>query len=107
MTELVVRRYLVTFASRGGVNVEDFKMLGALALIRAGEPDRALVAEDFEFYGRAYRRTAFGTVGRGVSLVESLMGDSMYSFPASAKSRIDTLVDNLQEAYRISIQRAG
>jgi predicted metalloendopeptidase len=71
-----------------------------------------LVAEDFAFYGR----TLSGTEQipdrwkRGVSLVESLMGDAVgrlyveRHFPPEAKARMDVLVDNLREAYRVSIE---
>ena len=70
-----------------------------------------LVAEDFEFYGR----TLSGTEEirdrwkRGVSVVENLMGDAVGKlyverhFPPDAKARMDELVANLREAYRVSI----
>ena len=70
-----------------------------------------LVEEDFAFYGR----TLSGTEQirerwkRAVSLVESLMGDAVgrlyveRHFPPEAKSRMDVLVANLREAYRVSI----
>lgn len=116
MTELVVRQpdYLVTFASLwASVNVEDWKCWARWRLIRARAPwlTRALVAEDFEFYGRTLTgaQQLRDRWKRGVSLVENLMGDAVGKlyvqrhFPPDAKSRIDTLVDNLQEAYRISI----
>ncbi len=72
-----------------------------------------LVAEDFAFYGR----TLSGTEQirdrwkRGVGLVESLIGDALGKlyveqyFPPGAKARMDVLVDNLREAYRVSISR--
>jgi len=72
-----------------------------------------LVAEDFAFYGR----TLSGTEEirdrwkRGVGLVENLMGDALgklyveLHFPPEAKARMDVLVDNLREAYRVSISR--
>lgn len=88
-------------------------MLGALAFDPRPGPwlTRALVAEDFEFYGRTLTgaQQLRDRWKRGVSLVENLMGDAVGKlyvqrhFPPDAKSRIDTLVDNLQEAYRISI----
>ena len=70
-----------------------------------------LVTEDFAFYGR----TLSGTEQirerwkRAVSLVEGLMGDAVgrlyvqHHFPPQAKARMDTLVANLREAYRVSI----
>jgi putative endopeptidase len=70
-----------------------------------------LVDENFAFYGR----TLSGTEQlrdrwkRGVGLVESLMGDAVgklyveQHFPPDAKARMDELVANLREAYRVSI----
>ena len=70
-----------------------------------------LVAENFDFYGR----TLTGTEEirdrwkRGVGLVESLMGEAVGKlyverhFPPGAKARMDELVANLREAYRVSI----
>ncbi|BBX47501.1 M13 family metallopeptidase [Mycobacterium cookii] len=70
-----------------------------------------IVDENFAFYGR----TLSGTEQlrdrwkRGVSLVESLMGDAVGKlyverhFPPDAKARMDELVANLREAYRVSI----
>lgn len=70
-----------------------------------------LVAENFDFYGR----TLSGTEEirdrwkRGVALVENLMGDAVGKlyverhFPPDAKARMDELVANLREAYRVSI----
>ena len=78
---------------------------------RAAVLTRALVDEDFSFYGR----TLSGTEQirerwkRAVSLVEAVMGDAVgrlyvqHHFPSQAKTRMDTLVANLREAYRISI----
>jgi putative endopeptidase len=71
----------------------------------------AVVAEDFDFYGR----TLSGTPTlrerwkRGVSVVEGALGESVgrlyveRHFPASAKERMQELVANLVEAYRQSI----
>ena len=98
-------------------DIEDWKRLAALA---ADPRARVLltddlVAEDFAFYGR----TLTGTEQirdrwkRGVSLVESLMGDAVgrlyveRHFPPDAKARMDVLVDNLRKAYRRQHQRAG
>jgi putative endopeptidase len=70
-----------------------------------------LVDENFAFYGR----TLSGTEAlrdrwkRGVALVENLMGDAVgrlyveRHFPPDAKARMDELVANLREAYRVSI----
>ena len=70
-----------------------------------------VVDEDFDFYGR----TLSGTPQlrerwkRGVSLVESALGEAVgrlyveRHFPAAAKERMQTLVANLVEAYRLSI----
>ena len=78
---------------------------------RAAVLTTAMVEGDFAFYGR----TLSGTEQirerwkRGVSLVESLVGDAvgrLYTelhFPPDAKARMDVLVANLLEAYRVSI----
>jgi len=70
-----------------------------------------IVDENFAFYGR----TLSGTEElrdrwkRGVALVENLMGDAVgrlyveRHFPPDAKARMDELVANLREAYRVSI----
>ncbi len=114
--EVVVRQpdYLTAFAALwSGEDFEDWKRWARWRLIaaRADLLTEALVAEDFAFYGR--RLTGAEQIRdrwkRGVSLVESLIGDvvgKLYvqrHFPPDAKSRIDTLVDNLREAYRVSI----
>ena len=70
-----------------------------------------LVAEDFAFYGRILSGTEQirERWKRAVSLVESLMGDAVgrlyvqRHFPPEAKARMDELVGNLREAYRVSI----
>ena len=78
---------------------------------RAALLTEPLVEEDFNFYGR----TLSGTEQirerwkRAVSLVEGLMGDAVgrlyveRHFPPDAKARMDVLVANLREAYRVSI----
>ncbi|KGI66307.1 M13 family metallopeptidase [Mycolicibacterium rufum] len=71
-----------------------------------------LVAEDFAFYGRLLSGTEEirARWKRGVSVVESLMGDALGRlyveryFPPQAKARMDELVANLREAYRVSIE---
>ena len=115
--ELVVRQpdYLTAFAALwAGEDIADWKawlrwrVIHARAFLLTDD----LVAEDFAFYGR----TLSGTEQipdrwkRGVSLVESLMGDAVgrlyveRHFPPEAKARMDVLVDNLREAYRVSIE---
>jgi putative endopeptidase len=71
----------------------------------------AIVAQDFEFYGRLLTgaQRIRDRWKRAVSLVEGLMGDAVGKlyvqrhFPPDAKARIDALVENLQAAYRMSI----
>ncbi|WP_019971793.1 M13 family metallopeptidase [Mycobacterium sp. 141] len=116
VAELVVRQpdYLTAFAALwSGENLEDWKAWARWRVIhgRAGLLTDDLVAEDFAFYGR----TLSGTEQirdrwkRAVSVVENLMGDSLGKlyvqrhFPPEAKARMDELVANLREAYRVSI----
>jgi putative endopeptidase len=116
VAELVVRQpdYLTTFAQLWrSDDFDDWKSWARWRLIhsRAGILTDALVTEDFAFYGR----TLTGTQQirerwkRGVSLVEGILGDAVGKlyverhFPPDAKARIDALVDNLREAYRVSI----
>ena len=114
--EVVVRQpdYLTAFASLWAAeSLDDWKLWARWRLIhaRAAMLTDALVAEDFAFYGR----TLSGTEQirdrwkRGVGLVENLMGDALGKlyverhFPPESKARMDVLVDNLREAYRVSI----
>ena len=114
--ELIVRQpdYLSAFAQAWSDEaVADWQDWARWRLIhaRAAVLTRALVDEDFSFYGR----TLSGTEQirerwkRAVSLVEAVMGDAVgrlyvqHHFPPQAKTRMDTLVANLREAYRISI----
>ena len=114
--ELVVRQpdYLTAFAALwASEDLEDWKRWARWRLIhgRAALLTDAFVAEDFDFYGR----TLSGTESirerwkRGVSVVENLMGDALgklyveLHFPPDAKARMDELVANLREAYRVSI----
>jgi putative endopeptidase len=116
VAELVVRQpdYLTTFAHLWrGEDFDDWKSWARWRLIhaRAGILTDALIAEDFAFYGR----TLSGTEQirerwkRGVGLVENMLGDAVGKlyverhFPPDAKARIDALVANLREAYRVSI----
>lgn len=116
VTELVVRQpdYLTAFAQLWEqADFADWQDWARWRLInaRTGVLTRAIVEQDFDFYGR----TLSGTEQirerwkRGVSLVESLMGDAVgrlyveRHFPPEAKARMDELVANLREAYRVSI----
>jgi putative endopeptidase len=116
MAELVVRQpdYLTAFAALwAGEELADWKRWARWRVIRsrAGLLTDALVAEDFAFYGRALTGTEQirDRWKRGVALVENLIGDAVGKlyveahFPPDAKARIDVLVDNLREAYRVSI----
>lgn len=114
--EVVVRQpdYLTAFAALwSGEPLEDWKQWLSWRVIssRASLLTDDLVAENFAFYGK----TLSGTEAirdrwkRGVGLVESLMGDAVGKlyvqrhFPPEAKTRMDELVANLREAYRVSI----
>jgi predicted metalloendopeptidase len=114
--EVVVRQpdYLTAFAALwAGESLQDWKQWLSWRLIssRASLLTDELVAENFAFYGR----TLSGTEAirdrwkRGVGLVENLMGDAVGKlyvqrhFPPEAKTRMDELVANLREAYRVSI----
>lgn len=116
VAELVARQpdYLSSFAALWrSESLEDWKRWARWRLIhaRASLLTDALVREDFAFYGRML--TGAEEIRerwkRGVSLVEGLLGDAVGKlyverhFPPDAKARIDELVDNLREAYRISI----
>ncbi len=116
--EVVVRQpdFLTEFAALwAGQDIEDWKRWARWRLIhaRAFLLTDELVAADFDFYGR----TLSGTESirdrwkRGVSVVENLMGDALGKlyverhFPPGAKARMDELVANLREAYRVSINQ--
>ena len=114
--EVVVRQpdYLTTFAAAwAGSDLEDWKRWLRWRVIhaRAALLTDDLVAEDFAFYGR--RLSGTETIRdrwkRAVSVVESLMGDAVGKlyverhFPPHAKERMDELVANIREAYRVSI----
>ena len=116
VSELVVRQpdYLSAFAALwDSAEFEDWKCWARWRLIhaRAAWLSNELVGEDFAFYGRVLTgaEQVRDRWKRGVSLVENLMGDAVgrlyvqRHFPPEAKTRIDTLVHNLREAYRISI----
>ena len=114
--EVIVRQpdYLTAFAAHwSAADFADWQDWARWRLIhaRASVLPAAVVDEDFAFYGR----TLSGTEEirerwkRGVSLVESLMGDAVgklfveQHFPPEAKVRTDILVANLLQAYRVSI----
>ncbi|GAB7066910.1 M13 family metallopeptidase [Mycobacterium hodleri] len=114
--EVVVRQpdTLTAFAALwADGDLEDWKWWLRWRLIssRSAMLTDELVAENFDFYGR----TLSGTEEirdrwkRGVALVENLMGDAVGKlyverhFPPDAKARMDELVANLREAYRVSI----
>ena len=114
--EVVVRQpdFLTAFAALWNAeSLDDWKWWLRWRLIssRAAMLTDPLVAENFDFYGR----TMSGTEEirdrwkRGVALVENLMGDAVGKlyverhFPPGAKARMDELVANLREAYRVSI----
>ena len=116
LAEVIVRQpdYLTAFATLwNSGDFEDWKRWARWRLIRARAPwlTDDLVTADFEFYGRLL--TGAEQIRerwkRAVSLVESLTGDAVgrlyvqRHFPPDAKARIDTLVDNLKAAYRLSI----
>jgi predicted metalloendopeptidase len=116
VAEIVVRQpdFLTAFAALWEQrDLEDWKRWLWWRVIngRAAMLTDEIVAENFDFYGR----TLSGTEEirdrwkRGVSLVEGLMGDAVGKlyverhFPPGAKARMDELVANLREAYRVSI----
>ena len=116
VAEVVVRQpdYLTAFAALwSGEDLETWKDWARWRLIhaRAFLLTDELVAEDFAFYGRRLSGTEQirDRWKRAVSVVESLMGDAVGKlyverhFPPDAKARMDELVANLREAYRVSI----
>jgi len=116
VAEVVVRQpdYLTAFAAAwSGEDLEDWKNWARWRLIhaRASLLTDEFVAEDFSFYGRRLSGTEEirDRWKRAVSVVEGLMGDAVGKlyverhFPPDAKARMDELVANLREAYRVSI----
>ena len=114
--ELVVRQpdYLTAFAALWSTaDLDDWKRWARWRLIhsRAAMLTDEVVAEDFSFYGRLLSGTEAirERWKRGVALVENLMGDALGKlyverhFPPEHKARMDELVANLREAYRVSI----
>ena len=118
VSELVLRQpdYVSAFAALwAGEDLADWKdwMRWRVIHARAGILTEDLVAENFDFYGRTLSGTERNRDRwkRGVSLVESLMGDALGKlyvqrhFPPAAKARMDELVANLRKAYRVSIEK--
>jgi putative endopeptidase len=114
--EVVVRQpdYLTAFAALWSAEaLTDWKNWATWRLInaRAGMLTDAVVAENFAFYGKLLSGTEEirDRWKRGVGLVEGLMGDTIGKlyvekhFPPDSKARMDVLVANLREAYRVSI----
>ena len=114
--ELVVRQpdYLAGFAALWAAEgLGDWKNWARWRVIhaRASLLTDELIARDFAFYGRRLSGTEEirDRWKRGVSVVETLMGEALgrlyveRHFPPHAKARIDELVANLREAYRVSI----
>ena len=94
-------------------NLEAWKDWLSWQVIRSDAPylARVFVEELFDFYGRTLTGAPELRVRwkRGVSFVEAAMGEAVGKiyverhFPPGAKTRMDTLVANLVEAYRQSI----
>jgi putative endopeptidase len=116
--EVVVRQpdYLTAMAAAWSEEpLEDWKAWARWRLIhaRAFLLTDDLIAEDFAFYGKLLSGTEQirERWKRGVSVVEGLMGDAVGKlyveryFPPDAKARMDELVANLREAYRVSINQ--
>jgi putative endopeptidase len=116
VAEVVVRQpdYLTVFAGLWeGTDLAAWRDWARWRVIsaRSSVLPAALVDENFAFYGRTLTGTEVirDRWKRAVSLVEGLMGDAVgrlyveRHFPPDAKTRMDVLVDNLREAYRVSI----
>ncbi len=116
VAEVVVRQpdFLVAFAALWAAEpLEDWKAWLSWRLISGRAPILTddLITENFAFYGRLLSGTEEirDRWKRGVGLVEGLMGDAVGKlyvdrhFPPAHKARMDELVANLREAYRVSI----
>ncbi|MBJ8342604.1 M13 family metallopeptidase [Antrihabitans sp. YC3-6] len=114
--EIVVRQpsYVRSFASLWTSEpLDDWRAWLTWRVLNARSPylTSALVDEHFDFYGRTLTGTEENRERwkRGVSLVQDLLGETVGKlyverhFPASAKARMQELVENLREAYRRNI----
>ena len=116
--EVVVRQpdFLTAFAALwASEDIDAWKLWARWELInsRTDVLTDELIAANFDFYGRLLSGTEEirDRWKRGVSLVEGLMGEALGRlyveryFPPQAKARMDELVANLREAYRVSINQ--
>ncbi|GAA5046341.1 M13 family metallopeptidase [Nocardia callitridis] len=116
LAEIVVRQpdYLRTFASVwASESLEDWRLWALWRVIHSRAPflTDAVVAENFDFYGRTLTGAQENRERwkRGVSLVQDLLGEAVGKlyvaehFPPQAKARMVDLVANLREAYRRNI----
>ncbi len=116
VSELVLRQpdYVTAFAALwAGEDLEDWKAWTRWRVIhsRAGLLTDELVAENFDFYGRTLRGhraeprplEARRLPGRGPDGRFPGQAVRRAAFPPEAKARMDELVANLREAYRVSI----
>ncbi|NLU83739.1 M13 family metallopeptidase [Rhodococcus sp. HNM0569] len=114
--EVVVRQpsYLDVFAQLWtSRSLDDWKAWASWRVVHSRAPylTEALVDENFAFYGRTLSGTEENRERwkRGVSLVETLLGEAVGKlyveehFPPDSKVRMQQLVDNLIEAYRRNI----
>ncbi|MFF0489109.1 M13 family metallopeptidase [Nocardia sp. NPDC004068] len=114
--EVIVRQpdYLRTFARLWASEpLEDWRAWASWRILRSRAPylTAAVVAENFDFYGRTLTGAQENRERwkRGVSLVQDLLGEAVGKlyvaehFPPAAKERMRELVANLIEAYRRNI----
>ncbi|ALN15376.1 M13 family metallopeptidase [Acidipropionibacterium acidipropionici] len=93
--------------------LDDWRAWAAWRVVRAYSAflSSDLVEQNFDFYGRTLSGTPVlrARWKRGVGFVESVMGEALGKlyvarhFPPAAKARMDELVANILEAYRVSI----
>lgn len=93
--------------------LEDWKLWAAWNVVRSYSAflSQDLVEQNFSFYGRTLSGTPRlrARWKRGVGFAESVMGEALGKFyvarhfPPTAKQRMDRLVANILEAYRVSI----
>jgi len=106
--------YLSDFARAWSeIGLEDWRTWLTWRVVRSRAPylPEAVVAENFDFYGRTLTgaQEMRERWKRGVGLVEGALGDALARlyvqehFPPGNKARMDVLVANLVEAYRRSI----